>query len=67
MKMCSFTYTTYTMYLTLHSFRLNLYIAVQMYKYLNLPVHLHLEVNLVAWPMELLLTHHLQTVSVHPC
>ena len=60
-------YTTSTMYLTLHSFRLNLYIAGQMYKYLNLPVHLHLEVNLVAWPMELLLTHHLQTVSVHPC
>ena len=45
-----------------------LYIAVQMYKYLHLhlPVHLHLEVSLVAWPMELLLTHHLQTVSVHP-
>jgi hypothetical protein len=56
------------MYLTLHSFRLKLCIAVQMYKYmhLHLPVHLHLEVSLVAWPMELLLTHNLQTVSVHP-
>ena len=28
------------------SFRLNLCIAVQMYKYLNLPVHLHLGVSL---------------------
>ena len=38
--------------------------AVQMYKYLHLhlPVHLHLEVSLVDWPMELLLTHYLQTV-----
>ena len=54
------------MYLTLQSFS----IAVKMYKYLHLhlplPVHLHLEVILVAWPMELLLTHHLQTVLVNP-
>ena len=48
MKMCSLTYINFTMYLTLHSFRLNLCIAVQIYKYLNLPVHLHLEVSLVA-------------------
>ena len=53
---------------TLHSYSLDLCIAVQIYKYLHLhlPVHLHLEVSLVAWPTELLLTHHLQTVSVHP-
>ena len=34
--------------------------------HLHLPFHLHLEVSLVTWPKELLLTHHLQTVSVHP-
>ena len=66
MKTCSLTQTTATMYFTLHSF--SLFFAVQIYKYLHLqlPIHLHLEVSLVAWPTELLLTHHLQTVSVHP-
>ena len=31
-------------------------------KHLHLPVQLHLEVSLVAWPVELLLTHYLQTI-----